>query len=357
MSDQVIVLVTHARADASISKALEQLGHLATSGLLQRYWVVDLRSQSGGHLMAELVTATGNLEVPLLRSVAEGGAPRLTRIVTAASAELTGAELGRLHALADELGKELRRLQPHGVPLYAGRVVFPESLTECSELTSLLDPANHANVVVVPEDRADDTGFAVPLRVTDDEFAAHVAIELATQAGLWSGMEGVPIDRGRPGVIDDGDTRVHLARSFVRLAMSPPLPLHEAMSHQQNLPRPRGCEPAPVPSITAAQLAQELVDGATALRFSPPEPFESGRQKLGLGDSLRRIIAEAGRYVQGLPRQLVTGFQSDLEQVAGEALTAALGDEAGIEVVWRGKEDEPLSRAGVGGQPARAQDV
>ena len=122
--------------------------------------------------------------------------------------------------------------------------------------------------MLVPEDRASDTSFSVPVGLDDvDAYAGHVAAELATAAGLWTGMGSAPVDDCLATVIDNGDASVVFARSLARVACGPPLPLDDALVPGRQLPVPPGAEPAPDARRTAIAHAERMFAGTPQLHL------------------------------------------------------------------------------------------
>jgi hypothetical protein len=351
MDDATVVVLHHAAADPVAGAAAGQLHGLAANGLLSRFWTVDVADIDPIEITARRVDATGAVSVPLLRSLADGRSPRLTRMIVVASSAATDDGIVELNRAASVLGRALRRSRPAGARFVEARVVAPSDLDSETSLVALFTPSADANVVLLPEDRASDEGFAVAAGLHDTaNFAAHLAVEVATQAGLWAGMVDAPVDSGEPGVVDNDDTKVTFGRSYARVVVGPALPVEQAMSIPSSLPAPRGVDPAPVPVTAALLYGDHLFAEIGALQFHEPEPFADPRTQLTLRRSVGRYLREAGLYLRALPGQLRHGALGDLETVAGEALTSVLGEDSGIEVVWTGKGRD-------GGEVVRPVDV
>jgi hypothetical protein len=338
MGEPLTLLVLDREHDIDAAAAIEQLAHLAGLGLLRELWAIDVADITEDPLPGELISEYGRTTVPLIRSIASAGQPVVTRIVTMASAGLADDHVGALLSAARHVTLTLRRVQPPGVPCRDCRVVFPDSLDEVSALSRIFEPGADNNVVVIPEDRAADTSFAAPVAPSEPEaFAAHIAVEVATQAGLWRAMENAPLDAGRPGAVDGIDPKVVLARSYARITVSALVPLHDAMATEGMLPLPTGAEATPAPITTALHVADGLFESSPELHYHAPADFRVDQEALSLRATICRYGKEAGAYLGGLPRQLAGALGADLTETAGEALTAAVGQEASIEVVWAGK--------------------
>src|SRR5690606_35274663 len=117
-------------------------------------------------------------------------------------------------------------LAPSRSAVVAARIWFP-GWGEIHEATGGFFRSDvNANLVVVPEDRRSDTRIAAPLGPEDgDAFARHVALELAIHLGLVRGMEAPLVEELQPGVIFGDKPKVRLARSYLRVARVPALPI------------------------------------------------------------------------------------------------------------------------------------
>ena len=341
--DEAVVIVLHDhRADPVASAAVAHIQRLTQIGVARPFWSVDQEDTR----RAEYADVDGVVDVDLLSSIANVPHPRVGRIVTIASAALDAAAIPRLASAANRLGDDVRRYAPAGVPVVDVRVISPEDLVHETPLTDLLSACAEANIVLVPEDRASDACFAEPVGLDDVEsFAGHVATELATLGGLWVGMDASLVDDRRAGVIDNGDAAVVFSRSMVRLAVGPSLPVHEAVGAGAMLPVPRGTEPAPDAAPCRACLREP------ALRQRRGAALSSARTVRHQSRTGRRpgrdgsVAPRVGDYVRHLPRQLRRGVVADFEQVAGEAVTNALGTDSSLQVVWPGKtaDDVPTT--------------
>ena len=266
-----------------------------------------------------------------------------------------------LAAAADRLSNLMTAVMPAGVPFVDVRIIAPSDLRGPTSLTSLLSSMAAANIVLFPEDRLSDAGFALPMtNVEPSTFAAHVAVETATQVGLWTNMNGAPVDQTSPGVIG-GDIRVWIARSYVRIAVAPPLPVERAIAASDVLPAPPGLEPAPVPYQTAAQYGLQLFEKFDELHFQEPPEFVSQQQRVSIGTGARQVLQEAGAYIRNLPYQLRYGAVADVSYAASEAMTSALGDSSAVDVVWEGRVSDdaeasapPIDVDALRARPARA---
>ncbi|MFT7394663.1 MAG: hypothetical protein ACI83Y_002342 [Candidatus Azotimanducaceae bacterium] len=332
------VVIVHAdRTDVAAVEALELLGSLVGPGIIKPFWQIDSGTTSGAHVPATEWSADGPSEVELLTALSDVRDISRIRLATLASAALPAAGVLALARVASDIAAVLTAAQPAGVPFSETRIAIPLDIQTQTHLTDLFSPLAAANIVVIPEDRVSDAGFAVPMSTADPStYAAHAAVELATQVGLWSDMHEAPSDALEPGVMA-GDIRVWFVRSFARVAIAPPLPVDRAIAASDVLPVPPGIEPAPIPHQTAANFAEHLFGKFDELHFQEPAPYAPRRKRLSIGAAVRLLGSEARTYVVNLPYQLRHGALADLSYTAGEALSSALGESSTIEVVWQGK--------------------
>ncbi len=247
-----------------------------------------------------------------------------------------------------DMTNRLKELAPDGLRVLEARIwVAPSPHAglesggwEASE--DYFDPAAQANLVVIPEDRQSESKLAVPLIPPDsDRFAAHVATEVATALGMWSGMSEAPVDGMTAGTTGYGEAKVHLVRSFVRVAEIPAVTLAGAADHGGVLRVPSGAQEAPYPreTIIDAQrriesvLHDRLVREASVDR---PEP-------VGLRESLRVL----GRGVRDAIRYLFT-FSKDvrdaIRDMTGRIMQEAVGRDSVLRVIWRGMPPDDVGQ-------------
>ena len=103
---------------------------------------------------------------------------------------------------AERLADQIEALKPKGMQVVEARIWSPRRDPRVDGVLSAPDgfftPRVDANLVIIPEDRRTEATLGVPL--TDphsDAFASHVAAEVATALGMWSGMDEAPV--GIPG--------------------------------------------------------------------------------------------------------------------------------------------------------------
>ncbi|MPY91965.1 MAG: hypothetical protein GEV08_02550 [Acidimicrobiia bacterium] len=345
-SSRVTVLVVHPRADEVVRRALEGLERLAVARLIRPLWVVDAGDGPQPTLRCWRVGADGPQEGgPLLDRLAEQHRVEVAHVVTVASSALPLSDVPALAGAAIHVTDQLERHRPPSAVVVEARVLALTDLDRPTPLVELFTPRAQANVVLLPEDRPSDEAFSMPLSAERPEvFAGHVAVGVATQAGLWQGMPEAPIEDGAPGVTGSGDAKVMVARSFARVAVGPPLPVDEALTSMRPLPVPPGCDVSYNPSRDVTRWADAVLARLPGLRFEQPPARPDEREAVDVRTAAGRIGRETGRYLAGIPRQLRTSVLSDLEHLAGESINAAIGEDAKLTTVWAGMDPAPGSQ-------------
>lgn len=339
-ASRVTVVVAHAQADPVVRRALEDLERFAAAQLIRPLWVVDAGDDPTPALLCRRLGPEATPErAPLLDDLAEVPGIAVAHVVAVASSSLEPAEVLTLALASSHVRAQLERHRPPSAVVVEARVLAVDLIDTPTPLVDLFSPDAQANIVLVPEDRVSDDAFAVPISAVGEEvFAAHVAAGLATQAGLWRGMGEAPIEHGSAGVLGAGDAKVVVTRSFVRLAVGPPLPVDEALTTMRHLPIPSSCAPSHHPSKLVADWAGAMLGRAPELRFTAPPVPPDERERVGVVAAAGRLRREGARYLRGLPHQLRSGAAADLEQLAGESLNAAVGDDAVLTAVWAGMD-------------------
>lgn len=122
--------------------------------------------------------------------------------------------------------------------------------------------ADHA-FVVLPTDRQHDRACAMPVSCGDPGGTAgwHAAAEIASLAGLWSTMNGAPLETTTAAHGGLGEPLVRLTRSMARaVRVRTPSP-EQSLEGAGMLPLSPGFLPAPDPDRIVADAASQLVPG------------------------------------------------------------------------------------------------
>lgn len=309
---------------------------MAEAGLIDPLWTVDIGNGPGRDWTVCHCDSQGKTSWDgLLNGIASGGVAEIAQVLAVGTAAMDqDAAVDVLAADVAETVAALKAMQPHDARVVDARIVAPMSLQETTTVVGLFSSYADVNLLLLPEDRASDDHFGAPIAWDrPEDFKAHVAAELASQGGLWTGVAGTPLAAGAAGVIGVGDTKVTMARSYARLLIGPPVPLEAALADIDQLPVPSGREPSVDPSRAVCVSAARLIERTGGLSFEPPEPYRPPVEALSTGSAVRRLVSEAGVYLRSVPHQLRAGAFADLDEVAAEAVGRAVGSDAIIGVI------------------------
>ncbi len=238
---------------------------------------------------------------------------------------------------AERIAGEIEALKPKGMRVVEVRIWSPRRDPGAGGVLAapegFFSPEVDANLVIIPEDRRTEAMLGVPLAdPQSDTFASHIAAEVATALGMWSGMEEAPVESLDRGPIGYGQAKVYLARSFARIAEIPAVTLAAAANHGGRAPVPRDCAEAPYPGETLTDARRRMVSHLDSLLFEyKPERY---RRRLGLADTLRLL----GAGILGGLRYTFAVFSdvtAALRDATGRILQDAAGQDSILRVIWR----------------------
>ncbi len=265
------ILIT---AEQAMAESLETLSQWTGSGLVHPFIRADscALTKCEGRLTGLLSDASGSREVDIFETL--GKQPYETvRVVALAGPDLEDAQ--QLGETVERLHSEVEGLGPPEMRTMEVRMWHPLRQqmvgSETSSPKGLFSARADVNLVVIPEDRYGSDTLAAPVVRSDTEvYSEHVAVETATVLGLWLGMEESPVDDLERGVLGYGEAKLHLGRSFVRLAQidSPRFPT--TFNRGGRLPVPQDAVESPYPDAAVSELADRITNNLlTPLRFSP----------------------------------------------------------------------------------------
>jgi hypothetical protein len=212
------------------------------------------------------------------------------------------------------------------------RVSIPSDLERVAG-PPFFSAASDANVVVLPRDQARNQAVARPLtRDAGGTFAKHASVELASILALWKFMDNSileKVERQHQGI---GGYEVVFVSSRVKGVLAPPLPIGSLVDESGELPVPPSFTALERPQLVSLRYAQAIYPDS--LRFEIPV-----RPKFGVDRNLWNLVKEyskeIGSVVYRLPSTFWRGLQSDVNEIAGTAMTEAMGGQDGwINVVW-----------------------
>ena len=230
------------------------------------------------------------------------------------------------------------------------RVACPTFSSEPPKETFFNQRAN-ANLIVIARDSVSHHSISRPVissEEKEDEYAGHIAIEVATIFGMWNEIVypiSDEISVVNPGV---ASVLVRFISSRANLLDCPPLPINKVMSQDDELPLPHQFFSVPDP-IQASQKFSDLIY-PSELRFSttevPSGPLVSVDGKKFMGHYLKELF----KALLQTPVVLIRGVQDHLNAMSGEALQHAVGGaRSSVEVLYPGREtiagDAQISRA------------
>ncbi|MCY4370834.1 MAG: hypothetical protein OXF41_15785 [bacterium] len=361
MRERRVILVTQGGDDA----AIELLAEWARYGLVDPFVscvgdqpavYVDSRGRGEPSSVFEIL-APQDLEVVRVVALcgpANDATKPMARVgdrnhVEESSCPDAGPESETVARVRDMVDR-LRELAPDGLRVLEARMWVAPSPNAGREAggwegpEDFFDPAADANLVVIPEDRQTEAKLAIPL--TDphsDRFASHVATELATGLGMWSGMYEAPVDGMTGGVIGFGEAKVHLVRSFVRIAEIPAVTLAGAADHGGVLRVPSGAQEAPYPRETIID-AQRRIESLFHARLVK-EPAVDQREPVGMREFLRvmgRGARDALRYMFTFSQDVIDA----LRDMTGRMMQETVGHDSVLRVIWRGMPPDSEDDAG-----------
>lgn len=324
-----------ASRDVDSSGLLAEFVRLAGQGLARPFVIVPV-SEESGPLDGLLLDRVGVHEGDVLDFLT--GIRRLETIylvvmgVGAASSDdcdLLGTAAAVLRRKIDETRAQITRVRDIRLHMAVADTKLPNP--------GVLSAAASANVIVIPHDRSSDTAQARLLSdAADPSFGSHVAVELLTLLGLWSGADTVPVDAIMGDHGGDNTPSVSFSRSMIRALVCPALPLHEIVPEQQPLPAPPGFVPTPSPAATVRMVAERALP--EALQYRPDEE-PAWKTTVSLWTALRLIPATAGDIVKSLPSVVRNGVGSTLTVLVGDGIQDVIGRESWLQIAFPNREE------------------
>lgn len=264
-----IALVLYHAADAVVAPALDVWAELSGASQLSPFMCVEYRPSANGEAApldlgrtTRLLADGGWQPVGLMYTLHGLGELCRVDIVTACTSSLDHAQQAELAQAGVMLRHDLRRIMPEATPVSSHRVWIPcfgDAAMAPDEAFASPEATNA--FVVLPVDRQFERAAAMPVGNSgpDDVYAWHVAAEVASIAGLWSTMEGAPLELVETAASGDGRPLVRLVRSMCRAArIRTPSP-EQSLDGTGLLPLTPGLLPAP--------------DGAFMVRAAAPHIY------------------------------------------------------------------------------------
>ena len=305
---RVVVVMTH-RNDEGVAGALAAWKELSAASHLRPIVHVEyVRSSGLGSEPLDLGRRTQVLNggdwssEALMYTLHGAGELGRIDIVSVATAVLPVEQQGELAEADAMLRSDLRRIASADTGVFLQRVWVPDYGDErLAPPVAFINPETDGAFVVLPTDRQFERAMAMPVSSSEagDAYAWHVAVEIASLAGLWSTMVGAPlefVEYARGGL---GKPLVRLVRSTCRAArIRAPSP-EQTLESDGVLPLPPGLLPAPDPSHIA--------------RVAPPLIYPD---EFRVHD-VDALHDEAEHYAPGAATSLATARRLAIETVGG----------------------------------------
>ncbi|MXY58187.1 MAG: hypothetical protein F4Y41_17645 [Gammaproteobacteria bacterium] len=182
-------------------------------------------------------------------------------IVTVCTASLDQAQQAELAQADVMLRQDLQRVMPDATPVSSHRVWIPRyGDAVMAPDAAFASPEASSALVVLPVDRQFERAAAMPVSGAgrDDVYAWHVAVETASLGGLWSTMDGAPLEFIETAASGVGRPLVRLVRSMCRAArIHTPAP-EQSLDGTGLLPLTPGLLPAPEPTYMIRAAAPHI---------------------------------------------------------------------------------------------------
>ena len=326
----------------SLTEALDLLSQRASLGLVAPFIDTNptLLSDPSGRGKGRLSDRSGRRAVEFLETLGQQEY-EVIRVVAMAGPELENAD--ELGELAHEVCSELNELAPPGLRVVQVRMWLPLRADPIRRdepvLADFFSPRADANLVVIPEDRSTSDSLASPVAQPDSPtFVEHVATETATLLGLWTGMTESPVDDLESGVLGFGEPKLHLARSFVRVAQVDSPQFATSFNHRGYLPAPEGMVEAPYPEAAMIEVAGQFeYQLRETFEFrSPDSPTRRGWQSIFL-----RLGRGITSFLSRLPEWLLGSSRDPVEKIVRREMPTSSVTAAVCRAIGGEPESEP----------------
>ncbi len=303
-----LAIIHSSSHDTGFDHALDAISNLSAAAQLHRFLVArsDRDLEQSGETSSAAV-ANGRLDpVDLLKEIAQAGVVSRIDIVSVCTKSLDSSDQEQLANASKRLVQQLRLLAPKGAIVNDYRT-FVADYGELMPSETFFDNAATANLIVIPQDRESDLTFAIPIRSADRaSFGWHAAIEIATLAGLWSPVDGSPLEQFNsvnPGI---DEPIVRFVRSIVRSAVSTHPSVSELIESGTALPVAHGCQAAPDPFYTASVVAEQAHPEKFRLKPLSPPPQ---RSQIGGWEVIKRVCEQIASDLRALPTTVRQGLK------------------------------------------------
>jgi len=352
-----IAVVLHHADDAAVARALDVWAELSAASQLSPFMCVEHRPFSEDDpapldLGRSSRLLNGGAWVPVGLMYTLHGLGELSRvdIVTACTASLGQAQQAELAQADVMLRNDLRRVMPEATPVSSHRVWIPRygDAVMVPDEAFVSSEANSA-LVVLPVDRQFERAAAMPVSGAghDDVYGWHAAVEVASLGGLWSTMDGAPLEFVETAASGVGRPLVRLVRSMCRAArIHTPSP-EQSLDGTGLLPLTPGLLPAPDSAFMVRAAAPHIYPSTFRVLTGAQDDIGDGTQTAdaddGVSHSMLRGLIPLTEEVQ-VRRLAAETIGSVLDRDDDAAQAASQLDDYIADTVAIAPWTEPLAR-------------
>ena len=325
------LLVVHP-ADSTWISIESHLAMLSERHLLGDFLVMYSNENADkGDVPVRLVDENGVQSKYLYDHLATAGHTESLVISGVQSSNLSDEQQLQISQAIDSLNAGLVRLAS-SISRLSVRISIPSDL-EMVASPPFFSAVSDANVVILPRDQARNQAVARPItRESGETFAKHASVELASILALWKFMDHSILEKVERQYQGIGGYEVVFVSSRVKGILAPPLPIGSLVDESGELPMPPTFTALERPQLVSLRYAQAIYP--ESLRFEHPV-----RPRFGVDRNLWTLVKEYSKEIASvvyrLPSTFWRGLQSDVNEIAGSAMTEALGGQDGwINVVW-----------------------
>ena len=297
-----IALVLHHADDATVARALDVWAELSGASQLSPFMCIEHRAFAEDDptpldvgRSTRLLSDGAWAEVGLMYTLHSLGELSRVDIVTACTSSLAEAQQAELAQADVMLRHDLRRVMPEATPVSSHRVWIPHyGDAVMAPDAGFASPEANSALVVLPVDRQFERAAAMPVSAVgpDDVYAWHVAVEVASLGGLWSTMDGAPVEFVETAASGVGRPLVRLVRSMCRAArIHTPSP-EQSLDGTGLLPLTPGLLPAPDDAFMVRAAAPHIYPAAFRVLTGTQGDIGGGAQAGDDDDSPQRMLRE-----------------------------------------------------------------
>ena len=249
-SQRVTALLIH-KEDRGITAALNVAETLSTASYLSPLVTVECANtvSNTAHTIAHILTQGRWESVRLLDALHTADSPRAIDVIVTGTSALPKEHHGELAEAGDRIRTELWKAVPPGTRVVLLHTWFPDyGEDDMAPPREWFRYQADSTLVVLPEDRQHEKALAMPMTSAHPEsYSWHVMTELASIIGLWSTMQGAPLEFIKPTPTGTNEVAVRLVRSMCRLVRVKTPSVEESRTDRGSLPIPPGHITAPDP--------------------------------------------------------------------------------------------------------------